>query len=286
MAKRPRDRGTPTAVGKGSDAQKHALARRRKRFVQVIAAAFGSNHLAAAHFLRMAEGSPRHWSDLGEAWPQRAEEHLAKFELTVADLDIDDEEEWQRTIDSVPGRLAEATGKPASGWMYTGGEVEIFERNAGSDRQIILITCDLQNDTQIREVWKMVETNLKKGVDYLYVVPSNAENLTILQRQIENFKRENGDQPDLGGVHVMRVPRDQTVQEWRFIDHVLLRLTKTVDRSSVGSIDLAGVDQCFEQVYRPGDIPGTERIWLKMPPRRLNLYLDLLARWEPISDWE
>jgi hypothetical protein len=136
----------------------------------------------------------------------------------------------------------------------------------------------------------MVEENLERGVNYLYVVPSDCANLSALRDLMRAFQAETEGKA-AGAVRILRVDAEATREDWRFIDHVLMMVGKETPPalpSSFSGVFPHDIKHCFEQIYRPGDLVRGEgdRVWIRTPPRRIRLFLDLLRRWEPHGTWE
>lgn len=261
----------------------------KERFSDLIEAAFDGNVGAGMLLFGVSQGTLRNWAD-GSHAPANPKRYLAMMGLPEDALSFDDGK-WNELLANAPQLIAKRMGGTSSAWLYSGGQLQVLEEFASRGEQMILISAMADNDTQIPEVYRMVEGNLERGVNYLYVVPSDCPNLLALRDLVRAFRMEIKDKDGAGTVQILRVVADaEDREDWRFIDHVLMMMDKDIRRGPApfSGIFLHDVKHCFEQIYRPGDLTNGEgeRIWIRTPARRIRSYLDLLRRWEPSGSWE
>lgn len=253
----------------------------KDRFSLLMAAAFHDRKEAGAALLGVGATTLWNWMK-GTHFPsaKKRAECLERLDLPANTLKLPDDE-----FDTVLDGAYELASKQLPGeipkWIFTGGQLQVEEAIAEPKQLMILITRYADNDTELTDVCRMVEKNLMRGVSYLYVVPSTCRNLRALQKLVKGFESHTAGNPDAGTARIMCVPSDPDEEDWLFIDHVLMVLARVPEaEESFSGMGPSEISHCFEQIFRPGEVPEGYRVWIEAPHRKTRLYLDLLGRWE------
>jgi hypothetical protein len=260
-----------------------------ERMSELIAVSFDGRESDGKNLLGISLSTLENWVKRRHDPPRNKYPYLISRMGLRSDVLTLSPEDWSEYLNSVPAIVASKLPGGVPEWIYSGGQLQILEKYIGRGDQVILITENASNDTEIPEVFEMVRNNVQSGANYLYVVPADCDHLEELRELVASFWTEFRDQPGVGSVSIMCVQNQPTDLEWRFIDHILMIIRDTrIDSSEAfSSLLVPQIDRCFEQVYRPGDEASTgNRIWLETPGRKKRLLLDLLRRWSSAAEWE
>jgi hypothetical protein len=210
------------------------------------------------------------------------EDLVRKCEISLDELQTADESDWKKTLEKV---LSTTRVLVTPGWLYQRNRLFFIEQNTPSNA-IFILAVDAYNDTQRRDVQKMVRKNIDRGVNYVYVIPSDCENEQALIRFVEDIKKPQVSSAHLGTAVILKTPKTKTTKgQWKHIDHVMLfaHLDTLFKIERFTDIPLDRIDEGYEQLYRANDQPFADYVWKSLSIREINYYKELLEEWRRLD---
>jgi hypothetical protein len=131
-------------------------------------------------------------------------------------------------------------------------------------------------------VQEIVRGNVARGLNYIYIIPSVCENERSLTRFVESINSAAVSSSERGTAKILKTHVEKnTTHQWKRIDHVMLFAhgDKVFKIACFADIPLAQIDEGYEQLYRPGDLPYGDFAWKALSIREIDYYKELLEEW-------
>jgi len=88
------------------------------------------------------------------------------------------------------GRITPRTLITQPDWLNFPSDVRHAERNLPIGSTVVLLTADAYNDTQRPGIMRMVSENVKKRINYIYVIPFDCVHKQELIRLVTSMKSD------------------------------------------------------------------------------------------------